>query len=191
MRITAQWPPEEEKQALTTNVGASGEAPATEFIIQEIPGIADKDRLLEIAKNLYEEVGRQELGGSVQTKNLASFGGDNTDPDMLSIRPGDPVEFRIQGIDARMAESGSPINELLEWEGRDFEDEVKVVSARLGNDKLARALVEFNRGKILALQKTFRVSNVKYDWDVDSGVSIAFDFQNFVEIRYGITKKAG
>ena len=35
------------------------------------------------------------------------------------------------------------------------------------------------------LQRAFRVKTVKYGWDKDTGISIDFDFENYVEARYG------
>jgi len=185
--IRVQFPPKEEKAATTTNVGPGGKAPATNAVRISVPGVRNKTKLLEIAKDVYEEIGRQEIGGSVETRNLASFGGDNQDPDLLKLRPGDPIEFRVDG--SGLGTFPPPIAELTNEEARSREEQVKEVKARVGDEKLARALVAANRGETNDLQKIFRVANVRFDWDHASGLAIAFDFQNFVEARYALESK--
>lgn len=182
--IKVQFPPEAEKEARTTNAGAGGKALSTNVVRVNVPGIRDKDRLNEIAKDLYEEIGRQEVGGSVETRNLASFGGDNQDPDLLKLRPGDPIEFRVDA--SGLGTFPPPASELTNEEARSKEAQIKAVKERVGDEKLARALVAANRGEGNDLQNVFRVANVRFDWDSGTGLGIAFDFQNFVEARYGL-----
>ncbi len=182
--LKAQFPPSNEKAARTTSVPPSGKSPETSVIRVNAPGIKNKDRLLEIAKDLYQEIGRQEMGGSAETKNLTSFGGNNDDPDLVRLRPGDPVEFRVDA--SGLGVFPPPINELTNEEGRSFEEQVEAVKQRVGDENLARVLVAANRGEVADLQRTFRVANVSYSWSKDSGIAIAFDFQNFVEARYAV-----
>lgn len=181
--VSAQYPAEGEDNARSTDMNPSGEQAKTEVIRIPVPGIKSKARLLEIAKSLHAEVGRQEIGGSAETQNLASFGGGNEDPDLLKLRPGDPVEFRVDASSLRSVPA--TINELTNHEGRSFEEEVKEVAQRLGGDEnLARVLVATSRDEVNQLVRTFRVNNVKFNWSAEGGIGIAFDFQNFVETRY-------
>jgi len=179
--IWAEWPPETAVGARTTSMGAGGGTPQTEPMIIPVPHVKDKARLLEIAKDLREEICRQEMGGSVQTKNLSSFGGNNQDPDLLYMKPGDPIEIRVNA--SGLESYPPPIAELNNYSGMSYEEEIRAVAARLGDEGLARAIVGAKRGKQGNMQSVFRTSNVKYDWDVGSGVAIAFDFQNYVEAR--------
>ena len=178
----------ESKAARTTTVGAGGEVQETEILTIPIHGIKDIEQLSLIAESLREEIGRQELGGSCSTKNLASFGGDNSDPDLLRLRPGDPVEFRADA--SGLGTFPPPISELTNHEGRSFEEEVAAVKKKLpdeaGSENFARVLVATARGTISQLARTFRVGTVKYSWDSDSGLALDFDFQNYVELRYKV-----
>lgn len=184
--IQVQWPEPAKKQARATSTGASGKTLQTGVIPVTVHGIKNKDRLLEIAKNLYEEIGRQEVGGSAETKNLASFGGGNNDPDLLKLRPGDPVEFRVDG--SGLGVFPPPISELTQVAGRSFEEQVRAVTERIGDENLARILVATSRGEVAGLQKVFRTATVRYTWST-TGVAIAFDFQNFVEARYDVEEE--
>ena len=182
--LVVQAPPAEKDAARTTSTGAGGKTPQTDSITVKVPGIRNKQRLQEIAEGIRQEIGRQEVGGSVETKSLSSFGGSNQDPDLLRLRPGDPVEFRVDA--SGMGVFPPPISPLTDADGRSFEEQVKEVTSRVGDEKLARVLVSVNRGKTSSLTKQFRVANVRFDWNATSGIGIAFDFQNFVEARYAV-----
>ena len=54
-----------------------------------VPIVAECCPLKRAAREIYEGIHRQELLLQVKTRNLASFGGDNTDPDILDMKPGD------------------------------------------------------------------------------------------------------
>ena len=184
--LKVQFPPSTEEAARTTGVAPSGKTAQTDVLRIDVPGVTSKDRLETIAENLYHEIGRQELGGSVETKNLASFGGDNRDPDLVRLRPGDPVEIRVDA--SGLGVFPPPISELTNAEGRSPEQQIKEVAERIGDENLARVLVAQSRGEVNALQRVFRVANVKFDWSKDTGIGIAFDFQNFVEARYNVSR---
>jgi hypothetical protein len=187
MMLRAQHPPlKGNDEARTTNVGPSGESPQTEVMVIPVSGVKTQDQLQHIAEDLYEEIGRQELGGSVTTKSLASFGGDNQDPDLLKLRPGDPIEFQSDASGLEVYPP--PIDELLNMDAQSVEGAIKSLGDRLGDSALARQIVEINRNQNANLQQTFRVKDVKFGWDANSGVSIEFDFQNYVEVRAGITQ---
>ncbi len=179
--ITAQWPPKSKPKARTTGVAPSGKASGTEVIRVPVPGVTSTARLQDIARAIYEEVGRGEMGGSASTKALSSFGGDNEDPDLLRLRPGDPVEL---AVDSRALSSRSPlIAELVDHERRSLEEEVSAIAKRLNGDTtLARVIVSTARGAVRELQRPFRVHTVKYDWSAN-GIGISFDFQNYIEAR--------
>lgn len=193
--LIQEWPPESEKEARRSGVLPSGEASQTDKISISVPGIRDKKRLLEIARNLYEEIGRGEMGGSCRTKSLSSFGGTNEDPDLLRLRAGDTVEFLV---DARALSSRAPLaSELTDHERRSFEEQTDAVRSALttnsGNvdENLVRAIVASSRSSIVDLLRFFKTSNVKYTWSEQSGIDIAFDFQNYFVVRSAVTPELG
>jgi hypothetical protein len=67
---------------------------------------------------------------------------------------------------------------------RSAAEEIAELTKRLGSEALATSIVNSSRGTNGQLTRTFRVSTVKFDWNVDSGIGIDFDFQNFVEVRW-------
>lgn len=196
--IEEQWPPPvadltsgvtaaNATAAKRTSIAPSGAIAQTEPIVISKPGIKSRARLLAIAKNVYEEIGRGEVGGTCSTKDLASFGGDNSDPDLLYLRPGDPVRFTI---DNRQLQSyPPPISDVAATYRTDPEKLAAELTAKLGDPTLGRVLAYALTGHIVERQSVYRVNHVRFTWDNKKGVAIDFDFQNYIEARAGITTK--
>lgn len=179
--IVGVWPPEEELRARHTRRSPGGQGSQEEIINVPVTGITDPTRLQEIARATFEEIGRGEMGGTCTTFNLASFGGNNADPDLVRLRPGDAVDLVI---DIRSRNSGAPLVSTLTDHSRvSFEERVAEIQNLLGGDEnLARVIVATSRGQIAEIQRFFRVANAKFTWGAE-GVEIAFDFQNYVVVR--------
>jgi len=184
--VQGRWPPESAPEGTRRTRVAAGRQTAQEEILNiPVAGVRDTERLAEIARSIYEEIGRGEMGGMVSTKNLTSFGGTNQDPDLLRLNPGDGIEFFV---DARALSSGAPlVSTLTDFTRASFEEAVRMVTERLGatrgNENLARVIVATARGQVAELQRFFRVSTVKYMWNAGTGIKIDFDFQNYVVAR--------
>lgn len=176
--IFAEWPPTDKKEAKKTKGTPSGDKQQEEVIEIAVPGIRDKSRLVEMAKAAYEEIGRGEIGGSVSTKNIASFAGDNDDPDLLRLKPGDAIDLQL---DTRALGSISPLIAEFVTHGRDpFDKRVQQIAQRIGDEQLARVVVATFRGEVQELISFFRVANVRYTWNTASGIAVDFDFQNYL-----------
>lgn len=150
-----------------------------------VPGITDKKRLQQMAEDFYEELSRGEQGGSVKTRDLASFGAGNEDPDLLRLRPGDVMEL---SVDTTNLSSGFPVRSPLNDQTVAGSQQLaRELTQRLGDVNLAAAIVGTTRNYIAGLQNYFRVSNVKFEWNIKSGIAVAFDFQNYLEARNAVT----
>lgn len=189
--LTAEWPAGTEVAAKTTGVSPSGGSSQTDIRRISIPGVRDQKKLLEIAKNLYEEIGRGEMGGSAETTFLSSFKGDNSDPDILRLRPGHAVDF---SMDIRELSSLAPAaSSELHLERMSFDEAVRSIQSSLGtsDENLCRSLVASMRSSVIGQLQQFRTANVKFDWNIDSGMKISFDFQNYYTPRAGVTEQTG
>lgn len=192
--ITAIWPPNipgdpKIKKAKTQTVDPSGQKAHEEILEIPCPGVTSKEQMQVVAQGLYEEIGRNEMGGSCKTKKLASFGGDNTDPDLVRLKPGDGVEFLT---DIQQLSSGAPVvSTYTNSERVPFDAAVENIRRKLGDkigdDNLARVIVSSARGLVFELQRFFRVANVKKDFDANSGIDISFDFQNYFVVRADVS----
>lgn len=193
--LIEQWPPADKELARISGVYPSGEVAQTDKLQISVPGIRDRDRLLGIARSIYEEVGRGELGGACSTGVLSSFKGSNDDPDLLRLRPGDPVEFLT---DVRAVTSQAPgASTYMDSTRKSFTEQVETVKQALagkaggGDENLARVLVASARSSVVDLLRTFRVANVRFSWSLTQGIQLAFDFQNYFVVRHGINDQLG
>jgi hypothetical protein len=187
--IVGVWPKPEEKKARVTKTAPNAKDAESEAVTISVAGISDKTQLEQIARGLYEEIGRCELGGTCTTHNLASFGGDNLDADLLKLKPGDGIEFDVsrKGIRSIPPLSSS----VVDFASVSFDQMVTTMTATLGDKNLARVIVATARGQVAELQRFFRVSHVSFAWSVTDGVKVSFDFQNFIEARADVGPKVG
>jgi hypothetical protein len=166
---------------VATRLFASGQKSIADILYVPVADICDADRLAQIAQAIYEEVGRGEVGGTCKTKKLSSFGGDNSDPDLLKLRPGDAVEF---ATDVRELTKTAPlVSAYTDHMRTPFEKQVEMLAGRIGDRNLARVILATARGSINEVQGFFRVSAVHYSWGED-GLAVSMDFQNFIEKTY-------
>jgi hypothetical protein len=184
--IEARWPPARTSHdprsptvnAVRTSVAPSGRQAQEEMVNIPVSGIRDPAQLTEIARALFEEVGRQELTGTLATSSLASFGGDNADPDLLRLKPGDAFELLC---DVRALASRPPlVHSRTDLLRQSFDEAVAAVERQSGlPHNIARVVAATLRGEIVELQTFFRTATVKYGWDAEKGVDIDIDFQNY------------
>lgn len=192
MIVSAISPAQSKSAALNTSTSPGGQVQQTDIIPVRAPNnITDVKALQTLADSIRQTIGRQEIGGSCSTKNLASFGGGNNDPDLLRLRPGDPVEFRVDA--SGLQEIPPVVSELNTQAARSEAAQIAALKRRIGanNDGLARILVKTQNGSIPGLYRVFRTANVKYEWDSEQGVKIDFDFQNYITARYDVPAATG
>jgi hypothetical protein len=180
--LEAVWPPRTSREARlegakTTQINVSGAEGHEEILNIPVPGITDYQRLLDIAQSFYVQIGQTEIEGNFETKNCTSFGGSNADPDMLRLKPGDPVELLVDGTN--LYGSAPIISALNQFAGLPLEECVQQLRQYISDPDLARVIVSTYRGQIMSVLRHFRVNTVKYDWDISSGVTINGTFQNY------------
>ena len=181
--LVARWPPTPD----ATSVSPSGDSALTDIMRIPVYGISSQTRLEEIAHQVWEEVARGEITGSVETKDLCSFAGNNDDADIIRMRPGDPVEIVVN--------AENPIDEYPivgdagAWEVA-AATQVQMLTEKIGDKALAQAIVDTRSGKIAELQRTFRVNSVHFAWDANVGIAVDFTFNNYIEPRFAQGKIA-
>lgn len=172
-------------KARKTRAAPSGEIAATDQLRISVPGVTDKETLEFIAKQIFNEIGRGEQGGSCTTKSLSSFGGRNEDPDLVRLRPGDGINIMVdQRPLSERAPNVSPVAAMQQISPAEL---AKKLTARLGDAALANAIAISLKESVPAIANIYRVSNVKLDWNIKSGISVAFDFHNFIALRNDVT----
>jgi hypothetical protein len=145
-----------------------------------LPGITDQETLHEVARAAYEMVGRNEIGVSIKTFDLAAFGGDNDDPDLLDLRCGDTVRIEVDYND-RDGEG----NSLQEIEARRVTIERNAdLLKRLGfQDQVAYAYAEayVDAGFL----RDFRLRELTVKWDTEQGPEVSIEAANYIVARVG------
>lgn len=166
--LVERFPPD----ARVTNA-PPGESGGDEKIdVFRLSGITDRAVLRRHAQSIYEQQARNELAFKIETRDLASFGGDNEDPDLLDLRDGDAVEVLV---------------------ARDQSDEITRLRGLSAEDRTAR-LVSLGFPRNLALryaalldsagfQTAFRVREAHFDFSQEDGVKITVDAINYLVVR--------
>lgn len=171
-RIIVQWPPEDSTAGKLKS--------SSNKLTLPYPGIRDKDRLIEIAKSIYEEVGRGEIAGEASTESVSSLGGDNNDPDLLRLRPTDAIEIYV---DPSGLSGNVPIvSELNQQASKPFEEFVDFIAKKLGDRVIARVIAAASRGNVQKLLSQFRITRVNYVMS-DGKLSTSIAFHNYIVVR--------
>jgi hypothetical protein len=143
------------------------------WLVLKVRGIEDKATLTVIAQNAYQSIGRNEFGIQLETPNLASFGGDSLDPDVLDMLVGDTFEVLVARDQETDAMSGTE-DDLL---ARGTE-----LMRSLGFDEGFSAAYS-NAYTSAGFLTTFRVRQMTQEWDAEEGLNIAIHGVNYLEVR--------
>lgn len=157
---------------------AGGQTAHEDIVNVAIHGVRSKERLTEIARGLFEEIGRNEIEGSYETMDPTSYAGSNDDPDLLRANPGDVLELVTATGTSR---AGDARDTLTAHYMAPFEEQVQAIVARLGpgTEQFARAIASTARGRVSPIQRYFRLSSLRLDWTGDKGIAVACDIQNY------------
>lgn len=169
--LVSRYPTDVAKRNKDLKPGNSSEE---KWHVVRVRGISSQDVLDLVAQNYYEQVQRNELVAQITTKNLASFGGGNADPDLLDLRAGDDIEVEV----LRDPTGNSTVTEI--------QDRIKSSAAdylmQLGYDSdFAQAYQRVVDN--IGFPTLFKVRDGTLDWDREEGVVIDMTVVNYVEIR--------
>lgn len=154
------------------NKPVPGDKQDTNWKVVTVYGIEDEPTLRVVAQGVYEQLGRSELTGKAVTKNLGSFGGSNSDPDLLDVQAGDSVVIEVQRDDPNLTAMG----------GQGGNGQAQAFLEALGYpSEFAQAYQAAITN--IGLPTTFRVRTAAIDWDYEQGVTLDFEVVNYVEVR--------
>ena len=192
-QIKVRFPP----KVVVNDIDAAGKKPQEKFHRVEVRGLVDESRALEIARQVYEGMGRQELGIAFTTDDVASFSDHdlfdpNLDPDLLDLRAGDPIQLLVTPTERQRSKlfSLAELN-LLVARNRNLADRgaselsgaIEFLVSQGWKEGDARQLV-----KILNtanLPSEFRVvsAQVSFDGEGSGGFQIQIDARDYVRAR--------
>lgn len=173
-------PPRGNRSRRPNEPQVAGHAPTERINTILVRGVSDGTALARIARQAFEQIGRQEIEGSWTTDDLRSFepSGPLSAQDLLALDAGDPVELLISGgpnVPSVAGLSASQVQSLTRTARADY---LRLIG--WGQD-VAQRFAELQDA--LANQTTFRTQNVRLSWDADEGVTVVADFINYIEVR--------
>ena len=144
-----------------------------EVIPFRIPNIKSKNELVNVGEAIFEELSRQQLEGSLKTKEMCVRDRQGVEFDITKIRIGTPVEIKIDyeyitGI--RQSES--------------YERRYKYLVNRSYDPIVAKELARV----VGDLGTPFYTRSVEFSFSSDEGFSMDLDFINFIEIDKDLLK---
>jgi hypothetical protein len=169
------------------NVASNGLADES-VRVMSIPAVSDLATLERIAENVFNEIGRQEIEGELETDDIASFESAE-EADLLRLLPGEPITVLVAPpveTDAteRAALAAKPVRSTSNLQELQAQSVAKRVDylARLGvsGDTAQRLAIAQEKIRLIS---TFRVAKVAIEWSADDGVSVSVPFYNFVVVR--------
>lgn len=168
------------------------------FLTFRIPDIAKKEHLIEVAQSIYEELGRQQIEGKFETKEMCVREGASRDLknnpgvefDVTKIRNATPIDLRIferDQIDSQVAsELGVSVESLAQDTviSRDIKKSLrtKYLVQKCYPENVAEALAD-TMGKF---DTPFYTKAVQFDFDIETGFKMKLDFINFIELSQSL-----
>lgn len=174
--LVARFPEKADRVASST----PGEAHAeNKWTIIRIQGVEDEKLLKQMAEDYYHGRNRNEVEVVIKTKNLASFGGGNEDPDILDAQAGDNVEILV--------DRGNASTEAL-TEKRLLTEASQMLTALGYGEEFANAYAKAytNAG----FQTIYRIKEMSTTGDVTDGVAFEIRAANLIQVRGDIAPKA-
>jgi hypothetical protein len=139
--------------------------------------VHDESQLRIIAQEVYESMSRQEMAVELTTFNLASFGGDNLDPDILDMQAGDAFEVMINRDTTAEFSTLTTVEQMLLSQQQGAALLVSLGFAQGFANAYAQAYT--NAGFL----PNFRVRTMKASWNVDTGVTLHIQGVNYIAVR--------
>lgn len=148
--------------------GTPRDAPIMSFLI---PDIANKDALIARGQEIYEELSRQQIEGTLETKEMEVMDGKNDCFDLLQIRNGTPIKVTIDQGDLKGFHG---INRL------DVDAREQFLIKRCFDKKVARALAQSMSNE--RMDSPFYTKSAQFILDAEQGFTLKLDFINFIEL---------
>lgn len=161
------------------NVTPNGSASESVQVLS-VRGVTDLAVLEQIARTTFEEMARQEIEGSMQTNEIDSFE-SKAAGDLLQLQPGEPLVVAIAPPnDSEVSPSGSSLQELQAQSAARRQQYLEGLG--MSPQSARRLAVAQEQAQLI---NVFRASNVNITWSAEDGVSMDFDFYNFIVVRDG------
>ena len=161
-------------------VSPSGANPTEQVKVMRVSGTTDPETLRRVARNAFQQIGRQEIEGSLSTSDIHSYDREPDDADLLQAFHGEPIEVLVVAEAGTAAPEGSTLAQLQAL-GREARAEYL---RNLGwPDAVATKFAQLQDAT--AFQTVFQTQDVRIDFDQNDGIKIAVNFINYITVREG------
>jgi len=183
--LRARFPESQRANYVAPTGTWASKQPIRQYTLNGYEKIAD---LKEAARQIFEQIGRGDMKMEWETRDMASFKGDNADPDLLELRPGSPVRAMVAkvggqeyGSDVIAYEKMSRGELAAQYKSRGMDPEVAENLAAAMSDPATKR----------ALQTFWYVREVTHELDADDGYSNSGEATNWLEARINKEKANG
>lgn len=158
--------------------------PDQKWDVKRVYGVKDRALLKQIAQSYYEQQGRNELACEIKTHNLSSFGGGNTDPDILDMQVGDTFEVLVNRSD----DEAATLTLIEQAQTIQAKNDVFMRSLGFAPDFAAAYAKAYTNAGFLP---QWRLKQMKVTWSAEQGIDIALTGINYIEVRADKSLPAG
>jgi hypothetical protein len=152
-------------------------APYLSFRVKDV---TDQKTLVETAESIYEQIGRQQIEGKIQTKEMVTCNRDETTKfDILKLRVGTPLEISIDQGDMK----GIP--DLLKTGNK--AEQIRRITKFLTDQRYPERVAGAMAEALTRFSNPFFTKAVSYTMGQD-GFTADIEFLNFIEIDENLVK---
>ena len=149
-----------------TGAGVQESPQVAPYISFRVADVADKDHLVLVGQEIYEEMSRQQLEGSFSTKEMATSDKSGNRFDLLGLRNGTPIEIEIDQSDLQRLKRITTV-----------EERARFLISRGYSTRIAQIFAA-NLGRF---STTFYTKAVTFTLDENQGFECKVEFINFIE----------
>jgi hypothetical protein len=162
-------------------VTPSGANPDEGIKVVSVSGVVDPALLERVARNYFDQLGRQEIEGTFSTFDTWSYDSNPLDSDLLNLRAGDAVQILAVASATPEEEAVGSTPTFARIRAMDRARRSDYLVSLGWNRTVADRFAELQEAT--GYQTVFRVQDVKISWDNDSGFKLDVSFINFITVR--------
>jgi hypothetical protein len=150
--------------------------------VMVVQGVTDPGRLAAVARNAFEQIGRQEISGTFETDEVTSYDAPEDAADLLAMNAGDAVELLMAQADSTDAaqEAAGTASTMAEIQAMDRARRADYMVALGWPRAVAERFAALQDAT--GFQTVFRVQRVTLRFS-EEGFSLSCDFINYVTVR--------
>jgi len=169
-------------RALRANeVTPSGANPDDTIKTLIVSGITDPALLERIAESAFDQIGRQEIEGTLATLDAWSYDRTPDLADLLDLDPGDSVEVLVAAASGEESEAEGTTTSLARLTAMERARRASYLEALGWPRAVAQRFAALQDAT--GFQTVFRVQDVRLDFDAQLGLKIEAGFVNYIEVR--------